>query len=54
MHTSLEEFEKRPDPTTDHRVSSPYASGKLMFPFFSLCINPIHCKFVGIEGMHNI
>ena len=22
--------------------------------FFLLCINPIHFKFVGIEGMHNI
>ena len=54
IHKSLDEFEIRPDPTKDHIVSCPLASEKLMFPFFSLCINPIHFKFVGIEDLRNI
>ena len=38
INKSLDEFEIRPEPTMDHRASCPYASEKLMFPFFSLCI----------------
>ena len=34
IHKSLDEVEIRPDPTTNHRVSCPLASVKLIFPFF--------------------
>ena len=34
IHKSLNEFEIRPDPTTDHRGSCHLASEKLRFPFF--------------------
>ena len=34
IHKSLDEFEILRDPTTDHKVSCPKASEKLIFPFF--------------------
>ena len=37
IHKSLDEFEIRPGPTTDHRVALKRLKA-LMFPFFSLCI----------------
>ena len=39
IHKSLDEFEIRPDLTTDHRASCPLASEKLMFPFFLALYN---------------
>ena len=35
MHKSLDEFEFRPDPTTDYGVSCPWASKKSTSPLFS-------------------
>ena len=35
------------------RTTELSASEKLMFPFLSICINPIHFKFVGIEDIHS-
>ena len=52
IHKSLAEFEIRPDPTTDHRVSCPRASKNRFCHFFSVAIYLIHFKFVGIEDMH--
>ena len=55
MHKSLDEFEFRPDPTTDLGVSWPWASKKSMLPlFFTVAIDKIHFKFVGNEDIHNI
>ena len=44
MHKSLDEFEFRPDPSTDLGVSH----------VFSVAIDKIHFKFVGNEDIHNI
>ena len=54
IHKSWDEFEIRADLTTNHRAAFKRLKKKMMFPFFSLCRNPIHFKFVGIEDMHNI
>ena len=37
IHESLDEFEKLPDLTTDHRVSCPLGSKKSMFLLFLVC-----------------
>ena len=37
IHKSLDEFEISPDPTTDHRVSCPWASKTSMLPLFPGC-----------------
>ena len=39
IHKSLDEFEIRPDWTTNNRVSCPQVSEKLMFPFFLALYN---------------
>ena len=44
MHKSLDEFEFRPDPTTDYGRHH----------FFSVAIDPILFKLAGNEDMHNI
>ena len=36
------------------RTTELAALKRLRMDFFSLCINPIHFKFVGKEDMHNI
>ena len=55
MHKSLDEFEFRPDPTTDYGVSCPLASKKnRRHHFFSVAIDPMLFKFAGNEDMHNI
>ena len=48
MHKSLDEFEIRLDPTTDHRVSCPLASEKLMFPFFLALYNHSQVSIVAL------
>ena len=50
----LDEFEFRPDPTTDLGVSCPWASKNRCCYFFSVAIDKIHFKFVGNEDIHNI
>ena len=54
MHKSLDEFEFRPDPTTDYGVSCPWASKKSTSPLCSVAIDPILFKLAGNEDMHNI
>ena len=54
MHKSLDEFEFRPDPTTDLGVSCPWASKNRSCHFSSVAIDKIHFKFVGNEDIHNI
>ena len=48
IHKSLDEFEIRPDPTKDHRVSCPYASEKLMFPLFLALYNHSQVSIVAL------
>ena len=45
---SLDEFEIRPDPTTDHKVSCHEASEKLMFPFFLALYNGSQVSIVAL------
>ena len=54
MHKSLDEFEFRPDPTTDYGVSCPWASKNRRHRFFSVAIDPILFKLADNEDMHNI
>ena len=54
MHKSLDEFEFRPDPTTDYGVSYPSALKNQRHHFFSVAIDPILFKLAGNEDMHNI
>ena len=54
MHKSLDEFEIRPDPTTDYGVSFPSASKLSTSPLFLVAIDPILFKLAGNEDMHNI
>ena len=54
MHKSLDEFEFRPDPTTDYGVSCPSASKNRRQHFFSVAIDPILFKLTGNEDVHNI
>ena len=48
IHKGLDEFEIRSDPTTDHRVSCPKASEKLMFPFFLALYNGSQVSIVAL------
>ena len=48
IHKSLDEFEIQPDPTTDHRATCPYASEKLMFPFFLALYNGSQVSIVAL------
>ena len=48
IHKSLDEFEIRTDPTTDHRLSCPLASGKFMFPFFLALYNGSQVSIVAL------
>ena len=48
MHKSLDEFEIRPDPTTHHRVSCPYVSEKVKFPFFLALFNGSQVSIVAL------
>ena len=48
MHKSLDEFEIRPYPTTDHRVSCHEASEKLMFPLFLALYNGSQVSIVAL------
>ena len=58
MHNIMNEFEFRPDRTTDYGVSCPLASKKYLknrrHHFFSVAIDPILFKHAGNEDMHNI
>ena len=54
MHKSLDEFEFRPDPTTDYGVICPWALKNRRHHFFSVAIDPILFKLAGNEDMHNI
>ena len=54
IHKSLYEFEFRTDPTTDYRVSCPWASKKSMSSHISVDIDPIFFKLAGNKNMHNI
>ena len=47
MHKSLDEFEFRPDPTTDYGVNCPSASKKSSHHFFCVAIDPILFKLAG-------
>ena len=44
----MDEFEIRPDPTTHHRVSCPYVSEKLKFPFFLALYNGSQVSIVAL------
>ena len=59
MHKSLDEFEFRPDPTTDYGVLKlPFSALQRLknrrHHFFSVAIDPILFKLAGNEDMHNI
>ena len=43
-----DEFEIRPDPTTHHRVSCPYVSEKVKFPFFLALFNGSQVSIVAL------
>ena len=53
MHKSLDEFEFRPDPTTDYGVAFERLKNR-RHHFFSVAIDPILFKLTGNEDMHNI
>ena len=54
MHKSLDEFEFRPDPTTDYGVSCFERLKNRRHHFFSVGIDPILFNLAGNEDMHNI
>ena len=54
MHKSLDEFEFRPDPTTEYGVSCPSALKKIDVTTFSpLLLIQSFSNFAGNEDMHN-
>ena len=52
MHKSLDEFEFRPDPTTDLAALERLKNRR--HRFFFVVIDPILFKLAGNEDMHNI
>ena len=54
MHKSLDEFEFRPDPTTDLELAAFERLKNRCCHFFWVAIDKIHFKFVGNEDIHNI
>ena len=54
MHKSLDEFEFRPDPTTDYGVAALERLKNRRHHFFSVAIDPIRFKLAGNEDMRNI
>ena len=54
MHKSLDEFEFRPDPTTDYRLAALQHLKNQHHHLFSVAIDPILFKLAGNEDMHNI
>ena len=54
MHKSLDEFELRPDPTTDYELAALERLKNRRHHFFSVAIDPILFKLAGNEDMHNI
>ena len=54
MHKSLDEFEFRPDPSSDLEFAALERLKNRCCHFFSVAIDKIHFKFVGNEGIHNI
>ena len=54
MHNILDEFEFRPDPTTDYGVADLEHLKNQRHHFFSVAIDPILFKLAGNEDMHDI
>ena len=54
MHKSLDEFEFRPDSTTDYGDSCSERLKNRRHHFFSVAIDPILFKLADNEDMHNI
>ena len=55
MHKKLDEFEFRPDPTTDYNQLAALERLKnRRHHFFSVTIDPILFKLAGNEDLHNI
>ena len=54
MHKSLDEFEFRPDTTTDYGVSCLERLKNRRHHFFSVAIDRILFKLAGNEDRHNI
>ena len=48
IHKSLDKFEIRPDPTTDHKVSCPLASEELIIPFSLALYNGSQVSIVAL------
>ena len=54
MHKSLDEFEFRPDPTTEYGLIFPRTSKNQCLYTFSVAVDPILFKCADYEEVHNI